>query len=141
MWSFFLRNVTLPTISNTECTNLWEQTPIGYPIGESHICTMFAEGGKDTCFGDSGGPLVARTYQGDGMFKDTLVGIVSNGFGCALPNTPAVNSRVSGGMDWIKDTACGQLESVASWCPKKPKKSKKTKNTKKTKKTKKPKSK
>ena len=41
----------------------------------------------------SGGPLVNSDY--------VLVGIVSWGFGCALPDTPGVYARVSAQHSWI----------------------------------------
>jgi trypsin len=42
--------------------------------------------------GDSGGPLVANKK---------LVGVVSFGYGCAVPNYPGVYSRVASVRDWI----------------------------------------
>jgi Trypsin len=57
------------------------------------------EGGKDTCQGDSGGPIfLAGT--------NIIAGIVSFGEGCARPDTPAVNARVSAYEYWIQTTIC-----------------------------------
>ena len=76
------------------------------------------ESGMDSCQGDLGGPLVKRTISNDGnTIVDTLVGVVSWGYGCGDPNFPGVYSRVSEGFDWIKDTTCTDLQSVAPYCP------------------------
>lgn len=54
--------------------------------------------------GDSGGPLQVRInlpLSSEGAIH-YIVGITSFGFGCALPNTPAVYTRVSYFVDWIE---------------------------------------
>ncbi|XP_016996375.2 trypsin delta-like [Drosophila takahashii] len=56
------------------------------------ICA--AAPGKDSCQGDSGGPLVV-----DGK----LVGIVSNGKGCARPFYPGIYANVAVLKPWIED--------------------------------------
>lgn len=56
------------------------------------LCAGFKEGGKDTCLGDSGGPLV---------YKGEQIGVVSWGYGCALPNKPGVYSDVPKMLNWI----------------------------------------
>ena len=48
-----------------------------------------AEGGKDSCQGDSGGPLVANSGSGY-----SLIGVVSNGLGCAEPGYYGVYTEV-----------------------------------------------
>ena len=51
----------------------------------------------DACVGDSGGPLVAPVQDGD----DRLIGILSSGSGCAVPDPVAVYTRVADHAPWI----------------------------------------
>jgi secreted trypsin-like serine protease len=49
----------------------------------------------DACQGDSGGPLF--------RFEDySLVGIVSWGYSCGLPQYPGVYSKISSSLEWIQ---------------------------------------
>jgi trypsin len=58
------------------------------------ICAGVTGGGKDACQGDSGGPLVVGNQ---------LVGIVSWGLSCALPDYPGVYSNVATLRSFITD--------------------------------------
>lgn len=64
--------------------------------GPGMICVGAAGTGRDSCQGDSGGPLVRQ----EGSQK-ILVGIVSNGYGCAYKDMPAAYTRVSYYLGWI----------------------------------------
>ncbi|XP_016838732.1 trypsin-7 [Nasonia vitripennis] len=91
--SNYLREVSVPLISNSECSRLYGQRR----ITERMLCAGYVgRGGKDACQGDSGGPLVQ-----DGK----LIGIVSWGFGCAEPNYPGVYTRVTALRSWISEIA------------------------------------
>eukprot|EP00088_Acartia_fossae_P037902 TRINITY_DN3913_c0_g1_i13.p1 TRINITY_DN3913_c0_g1~~TRINITY_DN3913_c0_g1_i13.p1 ORF type:complete len:497 (-),score=103.06 TRINITY_DN3913_c0_g1_i13:688-2178(-) len=77
----------------------------GYNIN-SRIKMCAYNRGTDSCQGDSGGPLVTRE---DG--RDTVIGVVSYGLGCARPGWAGVYARVPGYLSWInsniKDGWCG----------------------------------
>jgi len=55
---------------------------------------------SDACIGDSGGPLVAEVPEGE----DRLVGIVSLGSGCAVPEPVVRYTRVEPYAAWIFET-------------------------------------
>ncbi|XP_058984781.1 trypsin-1 [Musca domestica] len=89
--SNFLREVTVPVITNAQC----RATSYSSMIVDTMLCAGYLEGGKDACQGDSGGPLIVR----EGIFR--LAGVVSFGYGCASPDAPGVYTRVSKYLDWI----------------------------------------
>lgn len=63
------------------------------------LCAGLPGGGVDACQGDSGGPLTA-TLGGE----TRLVGIVSEGIGCAEAAFPGLYTRVSSFATWVEDT-------------------------------------
>ncbi|SPP80907.1 blast:Serine proteases 1/2 [Drosophila guanche] len=72
-----------------ECSRTWS-------LHDNMIC-INTNGGKSTCGGDSGGPLV--THDGN-----RLVGVTSFGSAAGCQSgAPAVFSRVTGYLDWIRD--------------------------------------
>ncbi|XP_051167908.1 trypsin beta-like [Leptopilina boulardi] len=86
--SLDLQKVKIPIVSFFEC-----RIYLRY-IERGHICAGYKSGCHDACQGDSGGPLVV---------KNSLVGIVSSGEGCARPNKPGVYTEVAYYRDWIKN--------------------------------------
>lgn len=91
-----LNAVDLPIVATDECRAGKAKVYLG--VNNDHVCAAPKEGGKDTCQGDSGGPL-AKKRGG----RSELVGIVSFGpAGCTVPDKPAVYTKVSHYIDWIK---------------------------------------
>ena len=89
-----LRKANLTALNPSSC-----RAAYGQNFKDSMLCAGNLAGGVDSCFGDSGGPLTAPSSG-----KSVLVGVVSWGEGCALPNTPGVYARLSSFLSWIKQT-------------------------------------
>ena len=82
-----LLEVDVPLVDDTVCG-----APASYGselIAAVMICAGLPAGGKDSCQGDSGGPLMLKAA---GLFK--LLGVVSWGDGCALPNKYGVYTEL-----------------------------------------------
>ncbi|XP_073452057.1 anionic trypsin-2-like isoform X2 [Aquarana catesbeiana] len=85
-----LQCLQAPILNNQVCQD-------AYPgkITENMICVGYMDGGKDSCQGDSGGPVVCN---------GELQGVVSWGYGCALPGYPGVYTKVCNYLPWIEKT-------------------------------------
>ncbi|XP_075197926.1 transmembrane protease serine 11D-like [Anomaloglossus baeobatrachus] len=93
--SSVLQQAELKIINSTLCSSY---QMYGYLIKPSMICAGYIEGKIDSCQGDSGGPLVALQSNN----RWSLIGIVSFGYGCALPKKPGVYTRVTSLRSWIQ---------------------------------------
>jgi trypsin len=98
------RQVAVSVANFQNCDGLY-----GALVNNLQFCTSTA-GGKDSCQGDSGGPLLDSSGH--------LAGLVSYGFGCAEPNTPSVNTRVSAYKDWIHNNICKLSKKPPATCKK-----------------------
>ncbi|CAL4223885.1 unnamed protein product, partial [Meganyctiphanes norvegica] len=96
-----LQEVVVPTMSNRKCRSKY-----GSQIKDNMICAGYTKGGKDSCQVDSGGPLITA----DGSYY-RQIGVVSWGYGCAMPRYPGVYARVNSNLDWITTSISG-----TSWC-------------------------
>uniref|UniRef100_A0A672GH65 Coagulation factor VII, like n=1 Tax=Salarias fasciatus TaxID=181472 RepID=A0A672GH65_SALFA len=108
--SRFLRRVSVPVVSHSDCTSSTEQvTPV---ITDNMFCAGFLDGTKDSCSGDSGGPFVVN-------YRETwfLTGVVSWGEKCAAKGKYGVYTRLGNFLTWIRDTMTHeeQLELVLLW--------------------------
>ncbi len=92
---FNLQTVVVPNWDRATCNG---RDAYNGQILSSMFCA--GETGKDSCQGDSGGPITDIT-------NTTLIGIVSWGFGCALPLKPGVYARIGNTEihDFITQTA------------------------------------
>jgi len=90
----------LPFVSEEKCMGKYgDQIADG---AESLFCAGYREGGIDACQGDSGGPLTI--LDGD---KVKLMGVVSSGAECALPDLPGLYGKVTHVLDWINKVTEG----------------------------------
>lgn len=109
-----LREASTRLVSRRECSKVYDtvtrlirekkdKTFPGYgQFDETRICARVSDSGTpvDSCQGDSGGPLVAPVGQGRYM----AVGVVSFGFGCAVPGVHGVYTNVANYRSWIERT-------------------------------------
>jgi hypothetical protein len=84
-----LQGTSVNLVSDTTCSS--DYFPIAVPA-DVELCA--AAPGHDACYGDSGGPLVQQN-SGPTATDDRLVGIVSQGTGCALASYPGIYTEVS----------------------------------------------
>nr|XP_013001295.1 transmembrane protease serine 11D [Cavia porcellus] len=91
----YLRQGQVQIISTSECN-----APASYngAVLPGMLCAGVPTGAVDACQGDSGGPLV----QEDSRRLWFLVGIVSWGYQCGVPDKPGVYTRVTTYRNWIR---------------------------------------
>lgn len=86
-----LQAVMVPIIPAATCSDFYPRQ-----ITTRMICAGHSDGGRDACQGDSGGPIVIQTDKGV-----ALVGCVSWGRSCALPQYPGVYANAVQMRSWI----------------------------------------
>uniref|UniRef100_A0A8C5KY11 Serine protease 33 n=1 Tax=Jaculus jaculus TaxID=51337 RepID=A0A8C5KY11_JACJA len=96
-----LQGVRVPLLDSRVCDHLYhlgaDVPPTEHIVLPGNLCAGYRRGHKDACQGDSGGPL-ACMWSG----RWVLVGVVSWGKGCALPNRPGVYTSVAKYSPWIQ---------------------------------------
>ncbi|XP_039279489.1 LOW QUALITY PROTEIN: uncharacterized protein LOC111052888 [Nilaparvata lugens] len=97
-----LQEVQLPVISTNECRKRTLYLPL-YRVTENMFCAGYDRGGRDACLGDSGGPLMCQ--ESDDRWS--LVGVTSNGYGCARANRPGVYTKVANYLSWVQTSIAG----------------------------------
>ena len=112
--STVLHQTQLPFLSHETCRVYYEDELL-----EDMVCAGDPQGfGPDACQGDSGGGLFQYNHSSSSSSSSTtttsttplLVGIVSWGVGCGLPDYPGVYIHVPYYYDWIMDRICPDLE-------------------------------
>ena len=84
-----LQKLDIEVFPTETCANIYESINT---MTDRMFCAGYLEGGKDSCHGDSGGPLV---------HNNQLIGVVSWGIQCALPNYPGVYANIANLRPWI----------------------------------------
>ncbi|CAI9172662.1 unnamed protein product [Rangifer tarandus platyrhynchus] len=96
-----LQGVRVPLLDARTCDHLYHQGTnvprVEHIVLPGSLCAGYVGGQKDACQGDSGGPLVCMKSG-----RWVLVGVVSWGKGCALPNRPGVYTNVATYSPWIQ---------------------------------------
>uniref|UniRef100_A0AC11D2C7 Serine protease 33 n=1 Tax=Ovis aries TaxID=9940 RepID=A0AC11D2C7_SHEEP len=96
-----LQGVRVPLLDARTCDHLYHlgtNVPqVEHIVLPGSLCAGYVGGQKDACQGDSGGPLVCMKSG-----RWVLVGVVSWGKGCALPNRPGVYTNVATYSPWIQ---------------------------------------
>lgn len=87
----------VPVTDTTTCKALYAK--YSKVINDKMICAGGVKG-KDSCKGDSGGPLIGK--RGSGGEQHYIEGIVSYGAICGTEGFPAIYTRVSDHLDWIR---------------------------------------
>lgn len=96
-----LQQVDLPILSNVACNEAFTENFLIPGVTENMMCAGFLyKGGRDSCYGDSGGPLMVQDPTSSNW---KLAGLVSWGYGCAMPGLPGVYTRVSQFSSWVTE--------------------------------------
>ena len=93
--SNFLQEASIRLVSRDECN---EKYSYNGTVPPTALCAGFKEGSIDACQKDSGGPLACE-YDG----RWYLLGVISWGKKCALPNKYGVYADVRVLRTWITD--------------------------------------
>jgi hypothetical protein len=89
-----LLETTVASISEHECKQHYQALNFDHMVQSNVLCALTH--GNDPCQGDSGGPLIFV----DQNQTDTLMGVVSWGFGCSS-GYPGAYARVSSMASWV----------------------------------------
>ena len=100
-FSYELQQVDVSFQQDAVCRDTYGSMGISDYWSKS-FCAGEVVGGKDACQGDSGGPIMV---QADDQWA--LIGLVSWGSGCGLPEQYGVYNEVAAFQDWIEQRRGG----------------------------------
>ncbi|CAK1545507.1 unnamed protein product [Leptosia nina] len=90
-----LRNTTIWVIEQETCANRYNA--LNFAVTDNMVCAGWAGVGiRGQCQGDTGSPL---------LHNNVVVGVFSWSEGCADPQYPGINTKVSSYARWIEATA------------------------------------
>ncbi|KAG8436197.1 hypothetical protein GDO86_007342 [Hymenochirus boettgeri] len=91
-----LKVASFVVMSNSDCNTLYRKNPKNKVL-DSEMCTKPMPVATGACEGDYGGPLACFTHD-----CWVLEGVIVPARGCGKANQPAIFTRVSVYVDWIK---------------------------------------
>ncbi|CAG0887971.1 unnamed protein product [Darwinula stevensoni] len=98
-----LQKVRVPLMDPSKCEKLVKRYRLLkalYPRGVTGRILCAGAEEKDSCKGDSGGPLMIRRAHDSCQYE--VLGIVSAGLGCGLPDIPGFYTEIPAYLDWIE---------------------------------------
>lgn len=93
-----LRQAVVEIMDDDECAAAYLEDNDDDVAGGVNLCAGLADGSADSCYGDSGGPLVVTDGSAVVYY---LVGLVSWGAGCGVPERPTVHTEIGAFLDWL----------------------------------------
>lgn len=93
-----LRQVDAPAVAPAACRTAYPNDAHS-ALDHRTLCAGYSHGRCGVCSGDSGGPLL----QYDPAGLPVQVGIVSRSRGCAWRDTPAIFTRLSAFVPWMRE--------------------------------------
>ena len=107
-----LHQVDVPVLSNDRCNQTFADNYVDLGVTDNMMCAGFLyKGGRDSCNGDSGGPLMVQEPT-TGTWQ--AAGLVSWGYGCAMPGLPGVYTRLSEFTSWVQERPRASLAKSVS---------------------------
>ncbi|XP_053615634.1 trypsin CFT-1-like [Plodia interpunctella] len=92
-----LQEAEVLTVDRSVCAQTYLSLPSPRNITGNMICSgLLGVGGRGACTDDAGGPL---------YYLNIVIGVISWGQGCALPDFPGVSTNVAAFTNWISATA------------------------------------
>ncbi|CAG9581688.1 unnamed protein product [Danaus chrysippus] len=90
-----LRRVDIWTVNRNVCRTRYSE--LGYSVTDNMLCAGWLDvGGRGACIGDTGSALIHLNRN-----VQTIVGVYSWSYNCALPRYPSVNAFVPRYTNWI----------------------------------------